>query len=87
MSQCRDYARSLINNLSLLSKMVLTPTESQLRTLCRHLEGLQNRGVVLDDKNMYNLINGTPILNNDPDFKSLKQLIMKINIKNGNKIK
>jgi hypothetical protein len=81
MSQCRDYARSLINNLSLLSKMVLMPTESQLRTICRHLQTLQIQGIILDDNNMYNLINGSETLNSDPDFKALKQLITKIKIK------
>jgi len=81
MSQCRDYARSLINNLSLLSRMVLTPTESQVQTICRHLQGLRNRGLVLDDDNMHNLIHGTERLNNDDDFKALKQLITKIKIK------
>lgn len=81
MSQCRDYARSLINNLSLLSKKVLIPTESQVRTICRHLQALQIQGIVLDDTTMYNLINGSETLNNDPNFKALKQLITKIKIK------
>lgn len=79
MSECRGYARSLINNLSLLSKLVLTPTEVQLKSICRHLKNLRDKGFVLDDMNQ--LINGSDRLNRDPDFRELKHLISKINIK------
>jgi hypothetical protein len=79
MSECREYVRSLINNLSLLSKRILILTEQQSHNMCRHLQNLQNRGFILNEYHMKQLINGTDQLNDDPDFKALKQLIKRIN--------
>lgn len=86
MNECREYARSLINNLSLLSHYVLVPTDTQTRTICRYLKNLSDKGFILDDYNMRQLINGTDILNNDPDFTTLKQLIKKIKVRTENSL-
>lgn len=78
MTLCREYARSLINNLSLLSGKVLVPTEPELHRICIHLANLQAKGCTLDEQQ---LIHGSKKLNSLQDFKLLKQLITKIKIK------
>lgn len=78
---CREYARSLINNLSLLSKYVLVPTEEEWNNICQCLDNLQAKGHRLDDLRMRQLIYGSPVIDRDPDFLSLKLLVKKINKK------
>lgn len=80
MNTCREYARSLINNLSLLSGLVLVPTEAQIKDMCRHLSGLSNKGFALDEQHMRLLISGSDRLNTDPDFQSLKRLIVQVKV-------
>jgi hypothetical protein len=74
MSECSEYARSLINNLSLLSKLVLIPTPEQLKTMCLYLQNLKKRY----QPDMIQLIYGSDQLNKDPDFQKLKQLVTTI---------
>ena len=56
---CRDYSRSLINNLSLASGYVLVPTETELQQVCAQLEALQALGLDLGSiRTMRALIKG-----------------------------
>lgn len=80
-SNCEDFARSLINNLSLLGKVVLTPTGAQVKRLCALVTLLHNKGLELNTLAMKELINGSPRLNRDPVYKQMKELLQRIPIK------
>lgn len=75
---CREYARSLINNLSLMSGYVLSPKEGQLTDICHHLTNLNNKGLTLNNANMIQLIQGDPRLMYDLDYIALQSLIVQI---------
>lgn len=82
MSECKHYAYSLINNLSLLSNLVLVPKDSDIKHICFHLDKLKNDGLIrFTDDSMRKLINGTPRLNESNHFAELKRLINNIEIK------
>ena len=82
MSECKQYAHSLINNLSLLSNLVLVPNDNDINNICFHLNQLKNKGLIrFTDNSMRKLINGTPSLNNSNHFAELKRLINNIDIK------
>lgn len=81
MDVCREYARSLINNLSLLSGLVVVPTNSELRSICHRLNRLQKRGMSLDEIQMKRFIHGHGHLNDDPDFKALKVIIAGLQVR------
>ncbi len=57
---CREYARSLINNISLLSGYVLSPNALDISNICAELETLQAAGFDLrSEANTKLLIHGT----------------------------
>jgi hypothetical protein len=80
-SECREYARSLINNLSLISGLILIPSELNTQAMCNQLQALHNQGFNLNlDQNMRKLIQGTPSLNASLYYIALKKIIAKITI-------
>jgi hypothetical protein len=79
--ECRHYARSLINNLSLLSGYVLVPEDSQLDKFCEYLATIRKTHQTDDETLMEHLINGTPELNVDPTYRQLKELVTQIKTK------
>ncbi len=78
-----EYSKSLINNLSLLSGLVLMPDASDMTEINRCLGALINRGVIakLDEKTMMQLINGSKDLNVDPIYHNLKTVLKRIPVK------
>lgn len=82
MSECKHYAYSLINNLSLLSNLVLVPKDNDIKHICFHLNELKNKNLIrFTDDSMRKLINGTFSLNKSNHFAELKRLINNIEIK------
>lgn len=81
MSDCEDFARSLINNLSLLGKVVLTPSKIQVKRLCGLLTVLHNKGLRLNTITMRELIRGSVRLQAEPAYERMKELLQKIPIK------
>lgn len=81
---CREYVRSLINNLSLLSGKVLVPSEYELQRMCGILRRMQRYGLKLDEKAMKHLIYGPEPKGNESQkmFYELKELITQIKVKN-----
>ena len=75
---CREYARSLINNLSLLSGLVLLPSSDQFDQIC---ECLMELDLPFDDYHMLALINGTEELVLNSSFMKLKRIIATIRVK------
>jgi hypothetical protein len=84
MVDCQNYSRSLINNLSLISNLVLTPTHIQILDLCRYLRQLQIDGLQLDNLGMEELIYGSPRLNKNHTYLNIKTLVTRISIKREN---
>jgi hypothetical protein len=80
MVDCEDYALSLINNLSLVSHLVLVPSKINKIDLCRHLAKLQIEGFVLNNALMKELMHGSTRLNNDPSYLAIKKLVSRISI-------
>jgi hypothetical protein len=80
VNNCSEYARSLVNNISLLSGHVLAPTDLDLSNICSALEMLQESGFNL--KSEYNtklLIHGTDaILERMPAYQRLKNTLLDI---------
>lgn len=74
--ECREYARSLINNLSLLSGLVIVPKEADTQRICQHLLILQRQGYDLADTSL--LIHGTPALDINPNYIALTELIVSL---------
>lgn len=80
---CREYARSLINNLSLLSDKILVPTEFELQRMCGILKMMQSYGLVLNEQTMQHLIYGPDPKDRKAQqmFQELKELIIQIKVK------
>ena len=86
MSECKDYAYSLINNLSLLSGYILKPTVNEINQICFHLETMKEEGSIrYNDNDMRNLINGTLTLNKNPNYNVLKKIISNLSVKKSGK--
>lgn len=81
MSKCENFARSLINNLSLLGKVVLAPTGAQVKRMCALLTLLHDKGIELNTFTMRELMKGSPRLNDEPAYKQMKDLLRRIPIK------
>lgn len=73
---CQEYARSLINNLSLQSGLILLPTKQQFNQICDCLGRLNIR---FDDASMISLIHGN--IGNNAQYLELKKLILSIKVK------
>ena len=86
MSECKDYAHSLINNLSLLSGYVLKPTINEMDQICSHLEIMKREGSIkFNDNDMRKLINGTASLNKNTHYNVLKNIISNLSVKKSGK--
>ncbi len=78
----KEYARSLINNLSLMSGLVLQPSQSQMVEICFILMALHNRRhISLSDSDIKSLILGNRTLNSDPDYSRLRDIVRGLKIK------
>ena len=80
VENCRDYARSLINNISLLSGYVLKPSNLEISNICAELNTIQAEGFDLTrEANTKILIHGTNRqLETMPAYIRIKTILGKI---------
>lgn len=76
----KDYARSLINNLSLQSGHVLYASSESLENICSHLRELQHAGFDLGKEvNTMTMIHGpTTELDKIPAYQQLRKELSKL---------